>query len=214
MRLTRRELGGVAAGSLAGLMLPRTTEAAGPLSDMPAGAIDVHNHIVGPLPKYPMAPNRTYTPPEASVGQLHALRTQLGVARNVLVQPSFYGFDNSCLVDALAELGTSARGVAVVPVDVTDTELKRLASRGVTGVRLNLSTFGIRDPKVAADAGTPAPRASFRSAAHPDHTELPYRRPGTADRRHQGAAGLRSHRKCGRGIGRQSEGLWRPRRSR
>ena len=151
MRLTRREFGRLATGSAAGLMLRRAAEAAGPLSDMPAGAIDVHNHIVGPLLKYPMAPNRTYTPPEASVAQLRVLRTQLGVARNVVVQPSFYGFDNSCLVDALADLGTSARGVAVVSVDVTDAELQRLASRGVTGVRLNLSTFGIRDPKVAAD---------------------------------------------------------------
>ena len=151
MRLTRREFGGLATESLAGLMVPRTAEAAGPLADMPLGAIDVHNHIVGPRPKYPMATNRTYTPPEASVAQLRALRTQLGVARNVIVQPSFYGFDNSCLVDALTELGASARGVAVVPVDVTDTELQRLASRGVTGVRLNLGTFAIRDPKVAAD---------------------------------------------------------------
>jgi len=152
MRLTRREFSGLAMGSLAGLMVPRTAGAAGPLADMPAGAIDVHNHIVGPLAKYPMAANRAYTPPEASVAQLRALRTQLGVARNVIVQPSFYGFDNSCLVDALAELGTSARGVAVVPVDVKDTELQRLASRGVTAVRLNLGTAGIRDPKVAADA--------------------------------------------------------------
>jgi predicted TIM-barrel fold metal-dependent hydrolase len=151
MRLTRRQFGKLATASVAGLVLPRTAEAAGPLSDMPAGAIDVHNHIVGPLLKYPMAANRTYTPPEASVAQLRALRAQLGVARNVIVQPSFYGFDNSCLVDALAELGSSARGVAVVPVDVTDAELRRLASRGVTGVRLNLSTFDIRDPKVAAD---------------------------------------------------------------
>src|SRR5579862_9572412 len=152
MRLTRREFGGFVAGSLAGMIVPRSTEAAGPHSDMPAGAVDAHNHIVGPLSKYPMAPNRTYTPPEASVAQLRALRTQLGVARNVIVQPSFYGFDNSCLVDALAELGSSARGIAVVPVDVTDTELQRLASHGVTGARLNLSTVGIRDPKVAADA--------------------------------------------------------------
>src|SRR6266850_2676176 len=149
MKLTRREFTIASLGTLAA---SRTAWAAGPLADMPAGAIDVHNHIVGPLPKYPMAPNRTYTPPEASVAQLRALRTQLGVVRNVIVQPSFYGFDNSCLVDALAELGTSARGVAVVPVDVTDTELQRLASRGVTGVRLNLGTFAIRDPKVAADA--------------------------------------------------------------
>lgn len=152
MRLTRREFGGLAAASFAGAMLPRGAEAGGPFSDMPAGAIDVHNHIVGPLSKYPMTPNRTYTAPEASVAQLRALRVQLGVARNVIVQPSFYGFDNSCLVDALAELGTSARGVAVVPIDVTDAELRRLASRGVTGIRLNLATFGVRDAKAASDA--------------------------------------------------------------
>jgi len=152
MRLTRREFGGLAGASLVGTVLPKGATAAGPLSDMPAGAIDVHNHIVGPQSKYPMAPNRTYTPPEASLAQLRALRAQLGVARNVIVQPSFYGFDNSCLVDALAELGTSARGVAVVPLDVTDAELQRLAARGVSGVRLNLATFGIRDPKAASDA--------------------------------------------------------------
>jgi predicted TIM-barrel fold metal-dependent hydrolase len=152
MNLTRREfgiLGGAAAGSLA---LGMSAHAAGPLADMPAGAIDVHNHIVGPQSKYPMYEKRTYTPPEASVAQLRALRTQLGVARNVIVQPSFYGFDNSCLVDALKELGNSARGVAVVPLDVSDAELKRLAAAGVTGVRLNLATFGITDPKAAADA--------------------------------------------------------------
>jgi predicted TIM-barrel fold metal-dependent hydrolase len=144
MRVTRREFGGLTVASLAGLMLPRTAEAAGPLADMPAGAIDVHNHIVGPLAKYPMAPTRTYTPPEASVAQLRALRTQLGVARNVIVQPSFYGFDNSCLVDALAELGTTARGVAVVPVDVTDT------------------AFAI--PRWRQPRPTPSRRASFLSA--------------------------------------------------
>ena len=51
-----------------------------------------------------MAPNRTYTPPEASVAQLNALRTQMGVARNVIVQPSFYGFDNSCPDAALRKM--------------------------------------------------------------------------------------------------------------
>jgi predicted TIM-barrel fold metal-dependent hydrolase len=152
MRVTRREFGEVAAAALSSAIFPRAGEPAGPLSDMPTGAIDAHNHIVGPLSKYPMAQNRTYTPPEASVAQLRALRSQLGVARNVIVQPSFYGFDNSCLIDALSELGASARGIAVVPVDVTDAELRRLASRGITGVRLNLSTFGIRDPKAAAAA--------------------------------------------------------------
>jgi len=149
MTLTRR---GFAIASLGALALGKSAWAAGPLADMPAGAIDVHNHIVGPQSKYPMAAARTYTPPEASVAQLRALRAQLGVARNVIVQPSFYGTDNSCLVDALAELGTSARGIAVVPQNVSDAELKRLAAAGVTGVRLNLATAGINDPKVAIDA--------------------------------------------------------------
>jgi len=152
MTLNRREFGRLTAASLAGALVSRASWAAGPLADMPAGAIDVHNHIVGPMAKYPMAANRTYTPPEASVAQLKALRTELGVARNVIVQPSFYGFDNSQLVDALTELGSSARGIAVVPQNVSDAELQRLASKGVTGVRLNLATAGVRDPKVAIDA--------------------------------------------------------------
>jgi predicted TIM-barrel fold metal-dependent hydrolase len=151
MNLNRREFGTLAAVSAASLLM-RNAFAASPLSDMPAGVIDVHNHIVGPMAKYPMAPTRTYTPPEASVAQLRALRTQLGVARNVIVQPSFYGFDNSQLVDALAELGTSARGIAVVPQNVSDAELQRLAKAGVTGVRLNLATAGVTDPMIAINA--------------------------------------------------------------
>jgi predicted TIM-barrel fold metal-dependent hydrolase len=152
VNLSRREFAKLATASAAGAIVSPSAFAASPLPDMPAGAIDVHNHIVGPMAKYPMAPTRTYTPPEASVAQLRALRTQLGVARNVIVQPSFYGFDNSQLVDALAELGTSARGIAVVPQNVSDAELQRLAKAGVTGVRLNLATAGISDPKVATDA--------------------------------------------------------------
>jgi len=151
MRITRRELGSLALGTAASFAATRAL-GAGPLADMPAAAIDVHNHIVGPMAKYPMAASRSYTPPEASVAQLKAVRAELGVARNVIVQPSFYGFDNSCLVDALTELGTSARGIAVVPATVSDDELKRLASKGVTGVRLNFATAGIRDPKALSDA--------------------------------------------------------------
>jgi len=150
--LTRRDFALAAAATAAGLTCAPGVRAASPLPDMPAGAIDVHNHIVGPLAKYPMAATRTYTPPEASVAQLRALREELGVPRNVIVQPSFYGFDNTQLVDSLTELGTSARGIAVVPADVSDAELKRLASKGVTGVRLNLATAGVKDPKVAIDA--------------------------------------------------------------
>jgi predicted TIM-barrel fold metal-dependent hydrolase len=152
MTLNRREFAAAVLASAATLALGPRARAASPLADMPAGAIDVHNHIVGPQSKYPMAATRTYTPPEASTAQLRALRTQLGTARNVIVQPSFYGFDNSCLVDALKDLGNSARGIAVVQQNVSDAELKRLAAAGCVGVRLNLATAGVRDPKVAIDA--------------------------------------------------------------
>ena len=152
MKLNRREFAALGLASLGGVALSRGAFAASPLADMPAGAIDVHNHIVGPQSKYPMAATRTYTPPEASTAQLRALRAQLGVARNVIVQPSFYGFDNSCLVDALKDLGNSAGGIAVVQQNVSDAELKRLAGAGCVGVRLNLATAGARDPKVAIDA--------------------------------------------------------------
>jgi len=150
MRLSRREFGSLTLGSVAGLALADIALAAAPA--VPAGAIDCHNHIVGPQAKYPMAANRTYTPPEASVAQLKTLRMQTGASRNVIVQPSFYGFDNSCLLDAMAELGNSVRGIAVVQQTVSDAELQRLARAGVVGVRLNLATAGVRDPKVAIDA--------------------------------------------------------------
>ena len=151
MHITRRQFGLLTASSLAALAT--STRGATPAA-MPAGATDCHNHIVGPQSKYPMAANRTYTPPEASVAQLRALRAQLGVQRNVIVQPSFYGFDNACLLDALAELGNSVHGIAVVPQDVADAELKRLAGLHVVGVRLNFATAGIRDPKAAEAALT------------------------------------------------------------
>src|SRR5258708_8238972 len=112
MTLTRREF---AIASLGTLAASRTAWAAGPLADMPAGAIDVHNHIVGPMAKYPMAASRSYTPPEASVAQLKAVRAELGVARNVIVQPSFYGFDNSRLVHPLTQLGPSAPAIPPCP---------------------------------------------------------------------------------------------------
>lgn len=151
MHITRREFGVFAASTVATF----ATSARGAThAAMPAGATDCHNHIVGPQSKYPMAANRSYTPPEASVAQLRALRAQLGVQRNVIVQPSFYGFDNACLLGALAALGNSVRGIAVVPQDVADSELQRLAGLHVVGVRLNFATAGIRDPKAAEAALT------------------------------------------------------------
>ena len=67
-----------------------------------------------------------------------ALLDILGFKRGVLVQPSVYGFDNNCLVDALAKAGPDFRGVAVLDPRCGDDELDRLHSLGVRGVRFNI----------------------------------------------------------------------------
>jgi predicted TIM-barrel fold metal-dependent hydrolase len=144
MTLTRRSFGNLAAGLAASAAFPARSRAAAP-QIMPPGAIDCHNHIMGSQAKYPYAATRTYTPPEASVADLKALRVQIGTARNVIVTPSVYGFDNRCTEDAIAELGATARGIAVLPPDVSETELARLDAKGFRGARLNTGNPALKE---------------------------------------------------------------------
>lgn len=102
----------------------------------PPGATDCHFHIFGPQERYPYAPQRKYTPPDASPAAFRHLADTLGIERVVLVQASVYGFDNSRLLDALPELGRPARAVVVVPPVITDTELDALHEAGARGVRI------------------------------------------------------------------------------
>ncbi|MGC2857443.1 amidohydrolase family protein [Novispirillum sp. DQ9] len=103
----------------------------------PPGAVDAHCHVFGPGAQFPYAPERKYTPCDASKDQLFALRDHLGFARNVIVQASCHGRDNRALVDALKTAGDLARGVAVVGPDVTDAELAEMDAAGVRAVRFN-----------------------------------------------------------------------------
>jgi predicted TIM-barrel fold metal-dependent hydrolase len=155
MDITRREFGALAAASVAGGLMTPKAEAAVVVPPAPStavfkGACDCHVHIIGPAAKYPMVANRAYTPPQATVAQLKALHTRLGVQRTVLVQPSFYGTDNSCMMDALAELGDTARAIAVVPPTISVQDLRAMDAKGVRGIRINLESAGNRDPKAAA----------------------------------------------------------------
>ena len=102
-----------------------------------AAAVDAHCHVFGPGAEFPYAPERKYTPCDASKAQLFALRDHLGFERNVIVQATCHGADNSAMVDACLSSGGRARGVATVRRDVSDAELKRLHQAGVRGVRFN-----------------------------------------------------------------------------
>ena len=103
----------------------------------PPGAVDAHCHVFGPGAQFPYAPERKYTPCDASWAQLFALRDHLGFSRNVIVQATCHGADNRALLDAIARSGGRARGVATVKASVTDAELEALHAGGVRGVRFN-----------------------------------------------------------------------------
>ncbi|MGV9688761.1 amidohydrolase family protein [Streptomyces sp. NPDC003444] len=104
---------------------------------VPEGAVDAHCHVFGPGEEFPYAPERKYTPCDASKEQLFALRDHLGFARNVVVQATCHGADNTAMVDALRASGGLARGVATLRPDVTDAEVRELHGAGVRGVRFN-----------------------------------------------------------------------------
>jgi predicted TIM-barrel fold metal-dependent hydrolase len=111
-----------------------------PKLKMPADACDCHHHIYDS--KYPIAPSATLKPGDAKVADYRALQRRIGTTRNVVVQPSTYGTDNSCTLDGMAQLGPASRGVAVVDTSVTDAELKRLNGLGIRGIRFNLVQAG------------------------------------------------------------------------
>ena len=108
-----------------------------PRFQLPKGAVDAHCHVFGPGHLFPFAPERKYTPCDASYEQLFALRDRLGFDKNVIVQATCHGADNSAMIDALSRSAGRARGVATVRRDITDQELEKLHTAGVRGVRFN-----------------------------------------------------------------------------
>ena len=103
----------------------------------PPGAVDAHCHVFGPEAVFPFAPQRKYTPCDASKEQLLALRDFLGFSRNVIVQATCHGNDNRAMVDAVRTAGDKARGIASVGPDITMAELREMDAAGVRGVRFN-----------------------------------------------------------------------------
>lgn len=113
---------------------------------------DCHVHVFGPTAAFPYSSARTYTPGDAPLEALVALHRGMGVGRTVIVQASPYGTDNRCLLDALARLDGTGRGVVVIDDATSDDALAAMHAAGVRGVRVNLETFGEHDPAVARRA--------------------------------------------------------------
>ena len=119
---------------------------------------DTHLHIFGDRRKYPLVAELRSEPPDAPLERFLKEAEGQGVTRMVFDQPSHYGLDNSCILDAIETVGLDrARAVAAVDADVvTDAQLKALDARGVRGIRVN---FGYR----SADRAIPGQAAELAS---------------------------------------------------
>ena len=104
---------------------------------VPPGACDAHCHVFGPADRFPYAPDRAYTPPDAPYEDLVRLHRVLGVERAVIVHASCHGSDMRVTLDAIARSGGAVRGVAVADPGVTDADLAALDAGGIRGVRFN-----------------------------------------------------------------------------
>ena len=137
---------GLAALSAAGLLdaqmspaqvaVPNSTGTEVPKLKAPALACDCHHHIYDtarfPAPQSGAEPNST-------VADYRLLQKRIGTTRDVIVTPRPYLTDNRVTLDAIAQLGPNARGVAVIHPDITDADLSVLARGGIRGIRFSLS---------------------------------------------------------------------------
>jgi D-galactarolactone isomerase len=106
----------------------------------PAGATDTHMHIYEP--GYPMAASAVIPPQDGPLADYKQLQARLGLQRVVVVQPSTYGLDNRCTLEAVAKVGVNARAVIVANDQTTDQELEAFHKQGARGVRLFMMKGG------------------------------------------------------------------------
>jgi D-galactarolactone isomerase len=99
----------------------------------PKGACDTHMHFYdGASSAKPGAPN----PGTFTVPMYRELQKRLGLERVIVVQPNAYRDDNTVTLKAMKELGSAAKGVAVVMPGTPQAELERLTQSGICAVRV------------------------------------------------------------------------------
>jgi D-galactarolactone isomerase len=104
-----------------------------PCLDAPQGATDTHMHVYEP--GYAMAKSALIAPPPGALADYRKVQTRLGLERVVIVQPSSYGIDNRCTLEAVAKLGEAARCVVTIDEATSDDELATLTQKGARGIR-------------------------------------------------------------------------------
>jgi predicted TIM-barrel fold metal-dependent hydrolase len=110
-----------------------------PAFKAPPHSCDSHFHVFGPAERYPYGSDIRYKPPLAPLEDFLGLARHIGMERFVFVQPSAYGRDNACMLDAMRAVGASCRGIVDIDENAPDSEIERLNRAGVRGVRVNVN---------------------------------------------------------------------------
>jgi predicted TIM-barrel fold metal-dependent hydrolase len=114
--------------------------------------IDAHVHVwTDDLARYPIGDSykvEQMKPPTFLPAEILSHAQPSGVNRVVLIQMSFYEFDNSYMLDVIADAPDTFRGVAIVdwhgphPADA----MRELKQRGVRGFRIHPGGIGLLHP--------------------------------------------------------------------
>jgi len=121
-------------------------EEGAPVFKAPPGSCDAHFHVFGPADRYEYGSDIRYKPPLAPLEDYLELARHLGIERHVFVQPSAYGRNNACMLDALRAMGEKARGIVDIDENAPDAEFERLNRLGVRGVRVNVNPIKPPEP--------------------------------------------------------------------
>jgi predicted TIM-barrel fold metal-dependent hydrolase len=130
----------------------------------PPLSCDAHLHVFGPAERYGAGATETlrYALPHAPLPDYLALAETMGFERFVFVQPSGYGRDNACMLDAMREVGTRCRGIVDVDEDAPDALLAEMDRIGVRGVRINVAPVKPPEPGFSATLRTRIERLDAR----------------------------------------------------
>lgn len=135
--MNRRQFHAGMVSAVVSSVLPGCAGIARQSTEAQTGAVDTHAHIFRRGLK--LADVRRYAPNyDATLAAYLGMLDRHGIARGVLVQPSFLGTDNSFMLEGLRQAPTRLRGIAVVDPDIPSAELERMNAAGVAGIRLNL----------------------------------------------------------------------------
>lgn len=122
---------------------PPNAETKQPKLKPPPGACDTHLHVYGPVERFPLSPDRHYTPDQHSTLEDYLnVHRKLGLERAVIVTGSANGTNNQVTLDALARMRGKFKGLALLDPAITDTQLLHLKENGFTGFRVKANGRG------------------------------------------------------------------------